>query len=303
MRRILITGSNGQLGWELQRTLAPVENVIAVSRARLDLSQPASITQVVQEVKPNIIINAAAYTAVDKAESEPSVAYAVNATGVGVLAEIAQQLAIPLIHISTDYVFDGKNNLPYLETDATNPLGVYGKSKLAGEEAIRKVGGNFIIIRTAWLYGVGGKSNFVKTMLRLGSEREEVRVVTDQVGSPTWTGDLAAALAQLIANISPKLEGTYHYTNSGVASWYDFAVAVFEEAQLLGFPLKVKRVVPITTAQYPTPARRPAYSVLSCAKITAALGTYPPHWRQALRKMLQELSAITNHPKVTTSHT
>lgn len=295
MRRILITGSNGQLGFELERSLAPVADVIAASRDRLDLSQPTSIRQVVQEVKPDIIVSAGAYTAVDKAESEPELAIAVNGTGAGVLAEEAQQLGIPLIHVSTDYVFDGESSRPYLETDPTHPLGVYGQSKLAGEEAIRKAGGHFIILRTAWVYGVGGKSNFVKTMLRLGAEREEIRVVSDQVGSPTWTGDLASAIAQFISQMSPDLAGTYHYTNSGVASWYDFAVAIFEEARLLGFPLKVERVVPIATVQYPTPARRPAYSVLSCAKITAALGTYPPHWRQALRKMLQELSATRSH--------
>lgn len=296
MRRILITGSNGQLGFELQRSLAPVADVIAASRDRLDLSQPASIRQVVQEVKPDMIVSAGAYTAVDKAESEPELAIAVNATGAGVLAEEAQRLGAPLIHVSTDYVFDGESSRPYLETDPTNPLGVYGQSKLAGEEAIRKAGGHSIILRTAWVYGVGGKSNFVKTMLRLGAEREEIRVVSDQVGSPTWTGDLAGAIAQLISQMNPDLSGTYHYTNSGVASWYDLAVAIFEEARLLGFPLKVERVVPIATAQYPTPARRPAYSVLSCAKITADLGTYPPHWRQALRKMLQELSATRSHP-------
>ncbi|MBD1938837.1 dTDP-4-dehydrorhamnose reductase [Microcoleus sp. FACHB-68] len=290
MRRILITGINGQLGQELQRTLAPVADVTGAGRDTLDLADPDLVRRFVGDLKPDVIVNAGAYTAVDKAESEPEQATAINATGPGILAKEAQRLGVRLIHISTDYVFDGENSRPYLETDPTNPLGAYGQSKLAGEEAIGAAGGHPIILRTAWVYGVGGKSNFVKTMLRLGAEREELRVVADQVGSPTWTGDLANAIAQLISQMSPEIAGIYHYTNSGVASWYDFAVAIFEEAKALGFPLKVQRVIPITTAQYPTPARRPAYSVLSCAKITAVLGTYPPHWREGLRKMLAELS-------------
>lgn len=290
MRRILITGINGQLGQELQGTLASPLEVIGVGRDRLDLATPETIGQVLQEVRPDIVVNAAAYTAVDKAESEPELAMAINATGVGVLAKGAQRLGIPLIHISTDYVFDGIMSRPYLETDPTHPMGIYGQSKLAGEAAIRDIGGHYIILRTAWVYGVGGKSNFVKTMLRLGAEREEIRVVSDQVGSPTWTGDLGGAIASLISQICTDIGGTYHYTNSGVASWYDFAVAIFEEAKQLGWPLKVERVIPITTADYPTPARRPAYSVLSCAKITAVLGNHPPHWRSGLRKMLTELS-------------
>jgi dTDP-4-dehydrorhamnose reductase len=290
---ILIAGINGQLGQELQRTLAGAGHITGCGRDTLDLAQPDTIRRVMRSVKPDLVVNAGAYTAVDKAESEPELATAINATGPGILAESAQKLGATLIHISTDYVFDGIISRPYLETDPTNPLGVYGKSKLAGEEAIRAVGGHYIILRTAWVYGALGKSNFVKTMLRLGAERLEIRVVTDQVGSPTWTGDLAGAIGQLISRMSPEIAGTYHYTNSGVASWYDFAVAIFEEARPLGFPLKVERVIPIGTAEYPTPARRPAYSVLSCAKITAVLGTYPPHWRSGLRKMLAALKAIS----------
>ncbi|MHC5726910.1 MAG: SDR family oxidoreductase, partial [Nostoc sp.] len=171
----------------------------------------------------------------------------------------------------------------------TNPLSVYGKTKLAGEEAIRETCAHHLILRTAWVYGIFGKSNFVKTMLRLGAERQELRVVADQIGSPTWAQDIATVIAEIIPQLTPKISGTYHYTNSGVASWYDFAVAIFEEAQQLGFPLKVERIVPITTAEYPTPARRPGYSVLACEKISAILGTYPPHWRQRLRQMLTDL--------------
>ncbi len=290
---ILIAGINGQLGQELPSTLAGAGNIIGLGRDTLDLAQPDTIRRVMREVKPDLVVNAGAHTAVDKAESEPELATAINATGPGILAEEAHKLGATLIHISTDYVFDGIISSPYLETDPTNPLGVYGKSKLAGEEAIRAVGGHSVILRTAWVYGAFGKSNFVKTMLRLGAERQEIRVVTDLVGSPTWTGDLAGAIGQLISRMSPEISGTYHYTNSGVASWYDFAVAIFEEAGALGFPLKVERVIPISTAEYPTPARRPAYSVLSCAKITAVLGTYPPHWRSGLRKMLAELKEIS----------
>ncbi len=287
MKRILMTGINGQLGQELQQTLAEYD-VIGVGREMLDLTQPDKISQMMDEVKPDLVINAAAYTAVDKAESEPEIAKATNAIAPGILAKEAQKMGVPLIHISTDYVFDGSQSRPYLDTDPTNPLGVYGQSKLAGEQAIRESCNLHIILRTAWVYGVGGKGNFVKTMLKLGSEREEIRVVADQVGSPTWTGDLASAIAQLLPQLNPEIAGTYHYTNSGVASWYDFAVAIFEEAKQLGFPLKVQRIIPITTADYPTPARRPAYSVLYCGKIAAVLGTHPPHWRQALRQMLAE---------------
>ncbi len=284
--KILLAGINGQLGQELHPMLVKLGDVTWVDRETLDLSQPEMIRQVMAEVKPDLIVNACAYTAVDKAESEPDLAMAVNGTGVGILAEEAHKLGARLIHVSTDYVFDGCQSHPYQETDPTNPIGVYGKSKLAGEQAIQQVGGDYIIVRTAWVYGVGGMGNFVKTMLRLGSSRDELRVVTDQVGSPTWTKDLAEAIVYMIQN-SPA-SGIYHYTNSGVCSWYDFAIAIFEEATALGFPLQVQRVVPITTAEYPTPAKRPAYSVLSHRKISAVMGTHPPHWRRSLRLMLKD---------------
>lgn len=284
--KILLAGSGGQLAQELQPILLSSGEVIAVDRTSLDLSKPESIRQAMAEIQPDLVVNAGAYTAVDKAESEPELAQAVNGIAPGILAEECEKLRSTLIHISTDYVFDGSQGSPYLETDSTNPLGTYGKSKLMGEEAIRKAGNRHIIIRTAWVYGKGGKGNFVKTMLRLGKEREEIRVVADQVGSPTWTGDLAAAISQIIPRIQPETFGTYQYTNSGVCSWYDLAIAIFEEAEKLGFPLKVQRVVPITTSEYPTPAKRPAFSVLSSVKISALLGTHPPHWRQGLRQML-----------------
>jgi len=284
--KILLAGGSGQLAQELQPILLSVGEVISVDRTRLDLSQPESIRQAMADIQPDLVVNAGAYTAVDKAESEPELARAVNGIAPGILAEECEKLGASLIHFSTDYVFDGSKSSAYLETDSTNPLGIYGESKLAGEEAIRKAGNRHIIIRTAWVYGNCGKGNFVKTMLRLGKEREEIRVVADQIGSPTWTGDLAAATAQIMPAIGLEDFGTYHYTNSGVCSWYDFAIAIFEEAEKLGFPLKVQRVIPITTVEYPTPAKRPAFSVLSTVKISALLGTYPPHWRQGLRQML-----------------
>ncbi len=294
MTRILLTGITGQVGQELQKTLVPFGEVISMGRDRVDFSQPDAVQQVMETVKPAIVINAAAYTAVDKAESEPDLAKLVNAVSPGVLAKAAKSIDAGLIHISTDYVFDGTQSSPYLETDATNPLGVYGATKLAGEAAVRAACDRHFIIRTAWVYGAKGKGNFVKTMLRLGAEREELRVVTDQIGAPTWAHDLAVAIAQLVPQLSADTAGTYHYTNSGVCSWYDFAVAIFEEAERLGFPLKIQRVVPITTPEYPTPARRPAFSVLSLKKVSALLGTHPPYWRHSLRKMLTELRAATS---------
>jgi len=288
MSRILLTGADGQLGQELQQTLAPLGEVIAVTRQELDLSQGEHIRQLVQQVRPSIIVNSAAYTAVDKAESEVDLAQAVNGTAPTIMAEEAEKIAALLLQVSTDYVFDGKKNTPYLETDLTYPLSSYGKSKLAGEVGIQQVTDNYLILRTAWVYGVYGKGNFVKTMLRLGQDREELRVVADQVGSPSWAKDIAEAIAQLLQS---ETTGIYHFTNSGVVSWYDFAIAIFEEARALGFPLKVQKVIPITTADYPTPAVRPAYSVLSGKKITDILGDYPPYWRDSLRKMLKQLQA------------
>jgi dTDP-4-dehydrorhamnose reductase len=288
MTRILLTGMAGQLGSELQHTLVPLGDVIGVDRQRLDLTQPDKIRQVIGEVQPNLIVNAAAYTAVDKAETETELANAINGKAPTIMAEAAQESGATLIHVSTDYIFDGRKNTPYTEDDTPDPINAYGQSKRLGEEGVLKNCDRAIILRTAWVYGAQGKGNFVKTMLRLGAEREELRVVVDQVGTPTWTGDLASAIAQFVQR--PIDSGIYHFTNSGAISWYDFAVAIFEEAQQIGFPLQVKQVVPITTAEYPTPAPRPAYSVLYTQKISAILGHHPPHWRTGLRRMLKQLA-------------
>ncbi len=288
-KSILLIGSNGQVGTELQNTLSSNYKVIAVTRPQIDLTQADNLRQIIRQTQPEIIINAAAYTAVDKAESEPENAHLINAIAPQIIAEESQKLGSFLIHLSTDYVFNGNSNYPYQETDITNPLSVYGQTKLAGEIAIQKTCPQHIILRTAWVYGTYGKSNFVKTMLRLGKERPEVRVVADQIGSPTWAKDIALTITQIIPKLTLETSGIYHYTNSGVASWYDFAIAIFEEAEKLDFPLKIANIILITTPEYPTPAKRPAYSVLACEKVSKILGTNPPHWRQRLRLMLKEL--------------
>ncbi len=290
MARIFLIGCNGQVGQELERLL-PINQTRSVSRSQVDLTQPDRLRDAIRQYQPDLIINAAAYTAVDRAESEPELAEAINAIAPTVMAEEAQRLKAGLIHLSTDYVFDGQKNTPYLETDLTHPASVYGQSKLAGETGVT-VCDRHIILRTAWVYGTYGKSNFVKTMLRLGSDREQVRVVVDQAGSPTWARQIADTIVEIMPQFQQEQisSGIYHITNSGIASWYDFAIAIFEEAQTLGWRLTVQDVMPILTAEYPTPAKRPAYSALACQKISGILGKHPPHWRRGLRQMLTHLS-------------
>jgi dTDP-4-dehydrorhamnose reductase len=289
MNKILLIGSTGQVGQELLKTLQPLGELVSLTRQQLDLTQPEIIQETITTFNPDTIVNASAYTAVDQAETDVETAMKVNAIAPKTMAQAAHKIAAKLIHISTDYVFDGQNYTPYLEADKTHPLGIYGQSKLLGEKGILENSDRPIILRTAWVYGSKGHGNFVKTMLRLGAEREELKVVADQIGSPTWSYDIAEAIAKLLnSNVS---SGIYHFTSSGVASWYDFAVAIFEEAAKIGFPLKIKQVLPITTADYPTPAQRPNYSVLSKNKYTQSVGVYPPYWRDSLRKMLAELNS------------
>lgn len=288
MKKVLLIGAKGQVGQELQVTLQSLGEVISIGREELDLTNSEKIGQLIREIHPDYLVNAAAYTAVDKAETEPDLAYSINAIAPKIMAESAEKIQAKFLHISTDYVFDGRKNTPYLETDLTNPLGVYGQSKLRGEEEIKTVNSQAIILRTAWVYGSYGKSNFVKTMLRLGKEREELKVVVDQVGSPTWSKDIATAITHLLINVDNP-PGIYNFTNSGVASWFDLTKAIFEEAKISGIPLKIQRVIPITTAEYPTPAVRPAYSVLSGQKISQQLGYIPPYWRDSLKAMLNQL--------------
>ncbi|MBD2257264.1 dTDP-4-dehydrorhamnose reductase [Pseudanabaena sp. FACHB-2040] len=290
--RIVLLGSQGQVGQELQRTLARQGELVCLSRQELDLTHLDHLVETVSSLQPQVVVNAAAYTAVDKAETEPELAHCINGTVPGLLAEAAKQCGAAMIHLSTDYVFNGTKNTPYEETDTTAPLGIYGHSKRTGEVAVLQATDRAIVLRTAWVYGAAPSAkNFVKTMLRVGPERGLVRVVVDQVGAPTWAYDIAATVSDLLAPVQSGQGGLYHFASSGVASWFDFAIAIFEEAQTLGLIETLPEVVPIPTSEYPLPAQRPAYSVLSSQKISQLLGRRPPYWRASLRKMLAELAA------------
>lgn len=287
--RILITGADGQLGWELQRTFASRGEVVALDRHGLDLTSADAIRERCREVKPGLILNAAAYTAVDKAESEPDLAMSINGTAPGILAEEANRVDAALIHYSTDYVFDGAVSRPYRETDPTAPQSVYGRTKLAGEAAAQTAR-RHLILRTSWLYG-NRRQNFFLTMLRLAKERDELRVVADQVGSPTWVHTVSEHSGRCISGNGDRLDlaipsGIYHLTAAGSTSWHGFASAI-----LAAMPVaerRAGRVVPLTTAEYPTPARRPAYSVLSVEKLEQALGVTVDDWRQQLAGCFSE---------------
>lgn len=288
---ILITGSAGQLGSDLQPLLVNKGyKVHAMPSAALDITDREKVFGAVASVGPQVIINCAAYTKVDLAEKERELAFAVNRDGVKNLAEAANNAGSALIHISTDFVFDGRKSTPYLETDNTNPLSAYGESKLEGEREAVAALKRHIIIRASWLYGIQG-NNFVKTILRLAAEREALKVVYDQAGTPTWTRDLADAIVKIIdAQKTGKADyGIYNYSNEGVASWYDFAEAIVEEAKVAGVNIKCASIEPILTSEYPTPAKRPAYSVLDKKKIKGAFGVTIPHWRRSLREMMKEL--------------
>jgi dTDP-4-dehydrorhamnose reductase len=267
-RKILLLGKNGQVGWELQRTLAPLGNVVALDQEELDLVRVGDIRSTVQELKPDIIVNAAAYTAVDKAESEPDLAMAINGDAPGVLAEEAKKLGALLVHYSTDYVFDGTKDTPYTEEDIPNPLNVYGKTKLAGEQAIQALNGNYLIFRTSWVYGTRGQ-NFFLTMLRLAREHEEIRVVDDQVGCPTWCGSIAERTANVLSNLIDKYHfehnKIFHLSSVQAVSWFSFATKIFSVFKNEQF--RLKRIIPINSSQYMNLARRPKYSVLSNQKI------------------------------------
>ena len=284
--KVLVTGAAGQLGSELcGRLVRAGHEVVAFTRANADFTQPDHVRAVIAACKADWVINCAAYTQVDKAESDSATAFAVNRDSAHAVAEAVASYAGRLLHISTDFVFDGMQSHPYREDDTPNPLGVYAQSKWEGEQVVRAAMPDALILRTAWVHGAHG-NNFVKTMLRLAAEREELRVVDDQIGSPSWTGDIADAL---LALVQQDARGCFHFTNEGVASWYDFAVAIVEEARTLGFPIKAQRITPIPTSAYPTPARRPAYSVLDKQKIRAVLARPIPHWRESLVSMLREL--------------
>jgi dTDP-4-dehydrorhamnose reductase len=283
--RVLVLGGGGQIARAV-RAMAPVSSdVVLKTRAQLDIGDAAGVARLLNEVRPNWVINGAAYTSVDLAEDQPEQAMAANDTAVGILANASAQAGCRLLHLSTDFVFDGKSNRAYLPNDQTNPLSVYGVSKLGGErKTLQSAGGS--VLRTAWVYASEGR-NFVLTMLKLMRERAEIRVVCDQIGAPTWASSAAAAIWGLIEANTPG--GIYHWTDLGVASWYDFAVAIQEEAQLKGLLNRAIPVVPIQSSEYPTRAQRPSFSVLDTAATRAMLKVPAHHWRQNLRSMLDEL--------------
>lgn len=290
--RVLITGAGGQVGHELLRRIPADIEAIGLTSAELDISNTAQVAETVARLQPGLIINAAAYTAVDRAENEPERAHAVNAEGVAHLAAAATAAGVPLLHLSTDYVFPGDACAPYREDDATGPLGVYGASKLAGEQAAATCP-RHIVLRTSWVFASHG-NNFVKTMLRIGAQREALGVVADQYGGPTPAASIAGTLWQIAQKWQAEGElpwGIYHYSGAPACSWHAFAVEIFRQAVELDLLAKVPQVNAITTADYPTPARRPTWSVLDCGKIKQALGIAQPDWQAALEQALKEAAS------------
>ena len=288
MLRILVPGKTGQVGWELQGALAPLGTVIALDRSGMDLASPDSIRRAIRDAKPQVIINAAAYNNVDKAESEPDLAMRVNGVAPGVMAEEAKRLGAILIHYSTDYVFDGEIERPYVEDDPPNPVNAYGKTKLAGEHAIEAVGGHYLILRSSWIYSARG-SNFVLTVLRLAREKPELAMVDDQTGSPTWARALAEATAGLLRRkeLIPDRSGVYHLAASGHTTRYEYAKAIIAIArELSGVSGGWARVRPIDSEQYPLPARRPRAPVISKVKVRRAFGVKMAQWDEQLRAFL-----------------
>jgi dTDP-4-dehydrorhamnose reductase len=301
---ILLTGKNGQVGRELLRLLPKLGEVVAPGREQLDLSKRDDISRTIRDVRPQLIVNAAAYTAVDQAETDQTMAEAINQEAPGLMAVEAKKIGATLLHYSTDYVFDGTKRLPYDESDSANPINIYGKTKFAGEQAIRSSGVPHLIFRTAWVYATRGR-NFLLTVLRLATEREELRIVSDQVGAPTCAVDLAAATCKILAGIADrnpeqsvfsKVCGTYHMSAAGQTTWYDFAKRILEEAEanlhdLTWFAeatkrrqLIARRLIPISTVEFGSPARRPAYSVLSNSHLVQSFGLSLPDWRSQLRR-------------------
>ena len=318
---ILLTGKNGQVGAELLGLLPQLGEVVALGHDQLDLSNPTDICRTIREVRPHLIVNAAAYTAVDQAETDETTAHAVNAQAPGLLAEEAQKIGAVLVHYSTDYVFDGTKKLPYDEAASTNPINVYGKTKFAGEQAIRSSGVSHLIFRTSWVYATRGR-NFLLTILRLATEREELKVVDDQVGAPTCALDLAEATTRILAGIIagtkrqfniPEVSGIYHMTAAGQTTWYEFANAILEEAgrapQDLPWlasatksrPLIARRALPISTQEFHSPTRRPAYSVLSNARLMQTFGVTLPDWRTQVQNCFSSKRIPSSPPSVVSS--
>jgi dTDP-4-dehydrorhamnose reductase len=300
--RVLLTGASGQVGGDLLPMLEPFASVIAPSRSELDLRNPGEIQRFVRESKPDWIINPAAYTAVDKAESEPELAYAINANAPRALGEAAAQLRVPVIHFSTDYVYSGAGNTPWVEEDESGPLGVYGASKLAGDRALAASGAAHLILRTSWVYGTRGK-NFLRTILRFAREKDELRIVDDQHGSPTWSRDLARAVVHIIRGMSEKsaahampvqeivqeVQGVYHVAGAGDTTWFGFAREFLRIAAEVRPGSKLARLTPIETGEYPTPARRPLNSRLDCSRIRDVFGVALPMWEESAAAVTREV--------------
>lgn len=294
---VLLFGGNGQLGRELQRALAPLGTIVATTRSgalpdgsaceTADFNEPASLVALLDRVRPDVVVNAAAYTAVDRAEEERDAAWRANAEAPGVIARWCAAAGVPLVHYSTDYVFDGQGTRPYREDDGTAPLGVYGASKLAGEEDIRAAGGRHLIFRTAWVYAPHS-ANFLRTMLRVGADRDVLRVVADQIGTPTPAALIADVTAQALQHAG-GLSGTWHLTAAGETSWHGFAEAIFAEAVSAGKLARAPKVEAITTADYPTPAKRPAYSHLDVSKLESDFGIALPSWQDGLKQVIAAL--------------
>jgi dTDP-4-dehydrorhamnose reductase len=299
--RILLTGATGQVGWELGRALIPFGTILSPGREQLDLARPVMLGAVIDELRPDVIINAAAYTAVDQAEREPDIATAINADAPAELAKAARKHNALLIHYSTDYVFDGKKQGAYLEDDTPDPLSVYGRTKLAGDTAVRESGADHIIFRTSWVYASRGK-NFLLTMLRLAAEREQLRIVADQFGAPTWSRLIAVstglALRQDLARRAAGTfeSGVFNLTCGGAVSWHGFATAIIDAAREHRMPMKCREVLPIATAEYPLPARRPANSRLNGGKLAKRYALQLPEWNRCMHLCLAEVIADHGFP-------
>lgn len=295
----LVFGANGQVGQELLRALRPLGTVLAATRSgklpdgssceQADFDVPQTLSALLDRLQPQVVVNAAAYTAVDKAETDREAAFRANAEAPGVIAAWCAAHAVPMVHYSTDYVFSGQDARPYREDDATAPLGVYGESKLTGEQAVRAAGGSHLIFRTAWVYASHG-NNFLRTMLRVGAERDELKVVADQIGTPTTAALIADVTAMALRGHSSERSGTWHLVASGETSWHGFAEAIFDQAVKAGLLPRAPRVLAITTAEYPTPARRPAYSRLDTTRLRGDFGIPLADWRDGLRHVIGELA-------------
>ncbi len=296
--RALITGCNGQLGWELTRAFPSTWTVLATDRAQLDLARPDTLAAAVRHLHPDVILNAAAHTAVDRAEAEPDLVQRINAESVGVLADEAKRTGVAIVHFSTDYIFAGTSTTPYQPDDAPDPKSVYGRSKLDGERAVINSGANYLMFRTCWVYALRGR-NFLLAMLKQAETKSEVRVVNDQTGSPTWARVIARGTADIVtthlagaknARHFQGREGVYHLACGGATTWFDFASAIYQEARLAGGG---PRLVPVSSAEFAARAKRPTYSVLDCSKTASTFGITIPDWRSALHEAMSDQSALS----------